>query len=217
MTARSCRSGSVPTATCSSAVSKLQLTGSGPVLDRQEGPHAHCVLPHPYNGFVYALDLGADLLLQLTFEPETGVLAVVAQTQLPPGAGPRHMVFTPSGSQVLVVEELSSTLAVFDVREDGELTLAQRISLLPAGFDGESTGADIVMAPTGDRVFASNRGDDSVVRFDLGLAGLGGDLVDAGRYGTAGSRPEPRRLDAGRSQPAERQPAGLRGDGHRTC
>jgi 6-phosphogluconolactonase len=151
--------------------SLVPLSGTGPVLDRQEGPHAHCLLSHPYNGFLYAADLGADLLLRLTMDLGTGVLEVVDTTTLPAGAGPRHLVFTPSGEQALLVEELSSTLAVFDVQGDGDLALAQRISLLPEGFDGFSTGADIVLAPSGDTVFASNRGHDSVVRLDLGAEG----------------------------------------------
>jgi len=152
-------------------VSLIQLSGSGPALDRQDGPHAHCLIPHPCNGFLYAADLGADLLLKLTLDPRTAELAVVAQTPLPPGSGPRHMVFTPSGDQVLVVEELSSTFAVFDVGPDGDLVLSQRLSMLPESFHGDSTGADIVMGPAGDTVFASNRGHDSVVRYNLGAAG----------------------------------------------
>jgi 6-phosphogluconolactonase len=152
-------------------VSMVRLSGSGPQLDRQDGPHAHCVLPHPYNGCVYAADLGADLLLRLTLDPDNGHLAIVGGTKLAAGAGPRHLVFTPSGNQALVVEELSSTLAVLDVMDEGELVLRQRLSLLPNGFDGDSTGADIVMHPSGAVAFASNRGDDSVVRFDLGADG----------------------------------------------
>lgn len=153
------------------AISVLPLRGSGPVLDRQDGPHAHCLLPHPYNGFLYAADLGADLLLRLTLDRASGVLEIVAEMAVPGGSGPRHLVFTPSGGQALLVEELSSTLAVFDVLDSGDLALAQRLSLLPAGFDGDSTGSDIVLTPQGGTAFASNRGHDTVVRFDLGPGG----------------------------------------------
>ena len=151
--------------------SAVARSGTGPVLDRQEGPHAHCVLAHPYNGFVYAADLGADLLVQLSIDPGTGRLAVVSETRATPGAGPRHLTFTPDGGQALVVEELTSTLAVYDVTAGGELVPSQRISLLPVGFDGDSSGADLVLSPAGDTLLASNRGHDSVVRLSRGADG----------------------------------------------
>src|SRR5206468_7600262 len=35
-------------------------TGKGPNAERQEAPHAHCILPHPSNRFALAADLGVD-------------------------------------------------------------------------------------------------------------------------------------------------------------
>jgi len=37
-----------------------QHTGKGPNTERQEAPHAHCILPDPSNRFALAADLGAD-------------------------------------------------------------------------------------------------------------------------------------------------------------
>jgi len=45
--------------------------------------------------------------------PTDGTLVVLSQTSTPPGSGPRHLAFAPSGNAAFVVEELSSTLAVF--------------------------------------------------------------------------------------------------------
>ena len=38
----------------------VQHTGTGPNAERQEAPHAHCILPDPSNRFALAADLGAD-------------------------------------------------------------------------------------------------------------------------------------------------------------
>src|SRR5258705_9083755 len=38
----------------------VQHTGKGPNAERQEAPHAHCILPDPSNRFALAADLGAD-------------------------------------------------------------------------------------------------------------------------------------------------------------
>ncbi|PYO28238.1 MAG: hypothetical protein DMD73_06410 [Gemmatimonadetes bacterium] len=37
-----------------------QHAGKGPTPERQEAPHAHCILPDPTNRFALAADLGAD-------------------------------------------------------------------------------------------------------------------------------------------------------------
>ena len=38
----------------------VQHTGTGPNAERQEAPHAHCIIPDPSNRFALAADLGAD-------------------------------------------------------------------------------------------------------------------------------------------------------------
>ena len=63
-----------------SRVSLLELSGSGPNLERQEGPHAHWVALHPSNGSVYAADLGSDALLQLSLDRSSGQLAIESVT-----------------------------------------------------------------------------------------------------------------------------------------
>lgn len=150
----------------------MALAGSGPDADRQDGPHTHCVIPHPTNGFLYAADLGADLMLRLVLDSATGRLSIAQELYVPPGSGPRHLVFSPAGDTVFLVEELTSTLAVFDVDPAGDLVLRQRLSMLPADVEVSSFGADIVMTPGGDRIFASNRGHNSVVTFAPAAAGL---------------------------------------------
>jgi 6-phosphogluconolactonase len=42
------------------AAQVVQHTGKGPNAERQEAPHAHCILPDPSNRFALAADLGAD-------------------------------------------------------------------------------------------------------------------------------------------------------------
>lgn len=139
------------------------LTGGGPNPERQEGPHPHCVLPHPSNGLVYVADLGADLLMCMELDRTTGALTARQELFVPPGSGPRHLAF--SGGSMFCVEELRSTLAVYALEPGGDLVLQQRLSMLPADVEGPSFGADLVVSPSGRRVYASNRGHDSVVTF----------------------------------------------------
>ncbi len=151
--------------------SLLRLSGSGPDPERQTGPHAHCVTVHPYNGFVYATDLGSDAVLRLSLNEADGVLTVEDRLQLAPGAGPRHLAFAPDGRTAFVVEELASTLAILDIDAEGSLSLRQRLSLLPETPTAVSFAADIAISLDGTTVFASNRGHDSVVVVQLGADG----------------------------------------------
>ncbi len=69
----------------------LRHAGSGPVADRQDGPHAHFVVRAP-GGHGLVVDLGADQVRRYRrtaggWEP-AGIAA-----RLPPGTGPRHLVF----------------------------------------------------------------------------------------------------------------------------
>src|SRR3954469_12854811 len=96
-------------------LSRIELAVRGPNADRQTRSHAHCVLSHPTNGFVYAANLGADTVLQLSLDRRTGDLAVLSESRVPAGSGPRHLAFSPSGAAGYLVEELSSTLAIFAV------------------------------------------------------------------------------------------------------
>ncbi|UFU03513.1 lactonase family protein [Ruania suaedae] len=65
--------------------------GSGPVADRQEGPHAHFCALSEGGGWLLVSDLGTDQLRAYPLEDgrpaDTPVL-----TDLPAGCGPRHLV-----------------------------------------------------------------------------------------------------------------------------
>jgi 6-phosphogluconolactonase (cycloisomerase 2 family) len=80
------------------------------------------------------------------------------------GAGPRHVDFHPTLPMAYVVNELDNTVAAY--RWDaaaGTLAAVQVITTLPTDYVGNSTGAAIVVSPSGRIVLASNRGHDSIV------------------------------------------------------
>jgi 6-phosphogluconolactonase len=142
----------------------FQGRGSGPNQERQEGPHAHCVrFSHGGEG-LYLVDLGADRVECLTLGK--GALFVEAKTawQAPPGSGPRHLVFHPRRPLALVLSELASTLTLLELH-DGALRERQTLSTLPAGYAGESLGGHLELSADGGRVYASNRGHDSIAVF----------------------------------------------------
>jgi 6-phosphogluconolactonase len=155
-----------PSGHLASRASTVRIRGSGPHPHRQRGPHAHCVTPHPQNGRIYAADLGADKLIELELDSASGALAIGNEYSLVPGSGPRHLAFDPSGTVALVVSELSSRLSVWSVDSDGSLLEHQDLPMLPDHCSVTSFGADVVMTADGTKAFASNRGHDSIARYE---------------------------------------------------
>lgn len=147
-----------------------QFKGSGPNRERQEAPHAHCILLDRANEHAYACDLGTDKVMVYRFDRRTGRLTPNAQpsVSVKPGAGPRHMTFHPNGRVAYLLNELDATITAFalDVQQ-GTLRELETVATLPADFKEPNTSADIHVAPGGKFLYCSNRGHDSIASFRI--------------------------------------------------
>jgi 6-phosphogluconolactonase len=158
----------------------------GPNAERQAGPHAHSAMVTADNRFVVIADLGLDQLVIYRFDAQAGKLHPHSQTAARPGAGPRHMVFHPAGQILYVANELDNTAAAYDYdAAGGILRERQTADLLPPGAP-ESTAADIHLSASGNRLYASNRGHNSIAVFEVDAAG---DLARLGVLSCGGNWP----------------------------
>jgi 6-phosphogluconolactonase len=149
------------------ATDVVQHQGSS-VTPRQQAPHPHSVNFDVPGDFVYVPDLGIDRVMIYHFDKQGGKLlpATPGWAGLKAGAGPRHMVFHPDGQKAYVLNELDSRLTLFAVdRLTGALEQRQTVSTVPVDFAGENYPADIHVAPSGEFVYCSNRGHDSIAVF----------------------------------------------------
>ncbi len=146
----------------------VQHSGSGAILPRQAAPHAHSINLDPQNQHAYVADLGLDKVLIYRFAADTGGLVAndPASVELAPGAGPRHFSFHPNGKVAYVINEIDLTVAVLSHdSQSGALQVRQTLSTLPADVtdrQGFST-AEVLVHPSGQFVYGSNRGHDSIV------------------------------------------------------
>jgi 6-phosphogluconolactonase len=174
------------------ASAAIQHRGSSVNKERQEAPHAHCILPSPDNRFALVADLGLDEVLVYRFDPAKGTLTPNDPPfgQTPAGAGPRHFAFSPNGKFVYVINEIQCTASTFAYDpKQGALRLLDTISTLPDGYkvtDGDST-AEMRMHPSGKFVYGSNRGHDSIAVFAVDSGS--GTLKPVERVSTQGKTP----------------------------
>lgn len=156
------------------ATSFVQHAGSSIDPKRQKGPYAHSIVVSPNNKFAYAADLGLDQVLGYRLDAATAKLLPGKQpfVRTPPGSGPRHLTFDPSGKHLYAINELTNTVTVFDFdSETGVLIERQTISTLPDDFDGTSYCADLEITPDGKYLYGTNRGHDSIAAYAIAADG----------------------------------------------
>jgi 6-phosphogluconolactonase (cycloisomerase 2 family) len=145
-------------------------------VDGPIGPHRveqKQVKPHfnafdPSGRYVLVPDKGCDRTWSFTFQDGRLTPCEPAYVQAREGAGPRHMAFHPRGAWAYVVNELDSTVTAyrFDAAT-GALSPFQWLPTLPFDFTGDSRCAAIAIDASGRRLYASNRGHDSIAVFAI--------------------------------------------------
>jgi 6-phosphogluconolactonase len=148
---------------------------------RQQGAHAHSIIPSPAVGeaasktiasrFAFAADLGTDQIFCYRLDAATTTLRPGDPpfTRTPAGAGPRHLRFHPNGRMLYAINELANSVSVYEFdAATGALAERQTITTLPAGFAGDSKTADLQLTPDGRFLYGTNRGHDSIAIFRIG-------------------------------------------------
>lgn len=191
------------------AASVVRHEGSSVNKDRQLAPHAHAINLDAADRFAFAADLGVDKVLAYAFDDKGTLKAQeAAHVSVPPGSGPRHFTFHPSGRYAYLNNELFSNVTAFTYDPGkGVLKEIQTLSTLPAGFTGISSTAEVQCSPDGRHVYVSNRGHDSIAIFAVDEAT--GKLTAAGHAPTEGKKPRNFRIDpSGRYLVAANQDTG---------
>ena len=136
----------------------VQHAGTGPVTDRQEGPHAHQARFDPAGEYVLVNDLGADTVT--AYRLDGGALDRVAVTSVPAGTGPRHLAFG-ADDLAYLAGELDSGVTVLRYAE-GRFTVLSRVDASERGV----TNYPSEIAYSDGFVYVANRGADSVGVFE---------------------------------------------------
>jgi 6-phosphogluconolactonase len=131
-------------------------------------PKAHAILVDPSNSYVFATNLGGDIILQYKFDAVTGMLT----PNTPPfvetakGTGPRFFVFHPGGRFVFATDELSGNVDTygFDAAR-GLLTLTSSAKVAPSDVVGTPAPADLHVTPNGRFLYVSERTSNTIAGY----------------------------------------------------
>lgn len=194
------------------------------IRQRQADPHSHALVLDPYIGCIaYVPCLGKDLIREFYYDNEKGSIEKELNF-LPSGLcsghpdGPRYICFHPRLSIAYVVNELSSTVAVFAVdtglirerhraykangnmekfKGKSTLRLIQSISTIPSAFPRHlNTCGRIAIHTSGRFVLVSNRGHQSMSILRVNQCGpMIGQLSTVGYFHTRGETPRHFKFD----------------------
>lgn len=150
--------------------SQVQHQGSGPVAGRQDRAHVHSVNFDLGNHFAIVADLGTDEIWSYRFDASAGKLTPnsPAFVRVPPGSGPRHFAFHPTGKFAYAVCELNATVISYNYDATrGTLSQTQVTTLLPDSIVGQRAAAEVVVDRAGKFLYVSNRGYDALLVYAI--------------------------------------------------
>ena len=158
--------------------------------ERQASSHVHSAVPTPDGKYLIAMDLGADKMFVFNYDgKETQPLtpAKAASVDLPPGSGPRHLLFSKDGKHAWLTMEMSAQVAVFDYH-NGVFKRTALVDL--ANKDGQQYRAagGLHTSPDGKFLYVANRGDvNELLVFSINAGN--GQLKEIQRRSVEGKEP----------------------------
>ena len=131
---------------------------------RQASAHPHHVGVHA--GRLLISDLGLDALV--AYRVSNGVLVADGPAiGTPLGGGPRRFGVHPALPIAYVLNELHATITRYSTGAPGGWLACETVPVLPCGYTGGRSGAELAIAASGRFLYASNRGHDSIAVFAL--------------------------------------------------
>jgi 6-phosphogluconolactonase len=173
------------------AVHPLGADGSvgGPPIEWLEtATGAHAMQTDPSNKFAFVPHIagnGPNAIFQFWFDENTGHLTPNSPFKVEPAEhlGPRHFCFHPTQNILYFSNEQGCSVTGYRLDTSaGTLSAFQTITTLPAGYAERNTCSQIQITPSGQFLYAPNRGHNSIACF--AVDGSSGRLTALGHVAT---------------------------------
>jgi 6-phosphogluconolactonase len=131
--------------------------------------HAHWAGVSPDNRFAFVPDLGLDNVVIYQLDAAASKITPHGLGLIAPGGGPRHMKFHTNGKWIYVLHEIDLKVTIFDYNaQAGTMTAKQTIETVPRDElvkEKAKSCSEIRVHPSGNFVYAANRGHDTITAF----------------------------------------------------
>lgn len=143
-------------------------------------PHPHSVVLDPNEKFLLSGDKGIDQILVFEIDYENGKLLDAYRQDAEKGSASRHLVFHPTLPVVYCNSEQNNTVHAYKFDfETGKMSHFDRAKTIPDDYKPEKPDrmfginmpADICIHKSGNFLFVSNRGHNSIVTYRINAEG----------------------------------------------
>src|SRR5919199_4291162 len=145
--------------------------GGPPVEWLETATGAHAIQTDSSNKFAFVPHIagnGPNAIFQFKFDENTGHLTPNSPFKVEPAEhlGPRHFCFHPTQNILYFSNEQGSSVTGYRLdTSTGTLSAFQTITTLPAGYSERNTCSQIQITPSGQFLYAPNRGHNSIASF----------------------------------------------------
>lgn len=131
---------------------------------------AHAIMVDPNQQFAFVPHTGPNAIFQFQWDVKTGQLKACQPDRFltPAGSGPRHLAWHPKQPIAMIDNEQGSSVTSYQLdATTGQLKSVSTASTLPSDFSENNSTAEIKIHPSGDWLYVSNRGHNSLARIAI--------------------------------------------------
>jgi len=145
--------------------------GGPPIEWLETATGAHAMQTDPSNKFAFVPHIagnGPNAIFQFRFDENTGHLTPNSPFKVEPTEhlGPRHFCFHPTQNILYFSNEQGCSVTGYRLDTSaGTLSALQTITTLPEGYSERNTCSQIQITPSGQFLYAPNRGHNSIACF----------------------------------------------------
>jgi 6-phosphogluconolactonase len=144
---------------------------------------AHAAVLSADQEWLFVPHVAPNAIFQFRFDPVSGKLTQREKAAGgKEGAGPRHLAIHPSQKFAFSSDESGNSVTLYSLDAEKGLKPLQTLSTLPDGYTDRNSTADVHVHPSGEFVWVSNRGHDSLAGFRFDAAA--GKLISLGQTPT---------------------------------
>ena len=119
------------------------------------------------NNNLWVADLGLNTVTQYSKNTNDSIFTLKNNNFIKNNGGPRHFEISKNKKFIYVINELNSSITVFQKNKSDAYEFVQNISTLNANFKGKNSCADIHLSKNGKFIYGSNRGENTIVVFKV--------------------------------------------------